>query len=36
MRAELLPTLPAGSAARRAGRYFHKSSWLSMHQTANI
>ena len=32
VRAELLPTLPAGSAPCGAGRYFHKSSWLSMHQ----
>ena len=32
VRAELLPTLPAGSAPCGAGRYFHQSSWLSMHQ----
>ena len=32
VRAELLPTLPAGSASCGAGRYVHQSSWLSMHQ----
>src|SRR4029079_10545170 len=31
VRAELLPALPAGSAPCGASRYFHQSSWLSMH-----
>ena len=32
VRAELLPTLPAGSAPCGAGRHFYQSPWLSMHQ----
>src|SRR5260370_24077304 len=35
VRAELLPTLPAGSATRGAGRHIHESSRLSMHPTRN-
>ena len=36
VRAELLPTLPAGCAPCGAGRHLHESSWVSMHQARSL
>ena len=36
VRAELLPTLPAGCAPCGAGRHIHEPSWVSMHQARSL
>ena len=36
LRAELLPSLPAGGAPCGAGRHVHEPSWVSMHQARSL